>query len=119
MMMRQHHPYLGEYPEPLMRAKLERTGRSFRGHFSASPAQPPARVGGRLMSAYFVWLREHGFTADCSVCPGIDWRSTKGDPHGAGGPDYRRAPHEPYFLDEQDMSQPATQPVQMRCWKSP
>ena len=106
----QHHPFLGEYPEPLMRAKMERLAGALEDAF-----QQPLRshragrwaFDGRIAR----WLREHGFTADCSVCPGIDWRSTKGDPQGTGGPDYRGAPSEPYYLDERNVIKPATSPT--------
>jgi len=106
----QHHPFLGEYPEKLMREKLERLAGVLEDTF-----QHPLRShrAGRwaLDTRMIRWLREQGFTVDCSVCPGIDWRTTKGNPQGAGGPDYRRAPREPYFLDEQDFTRPATQPA--------
>ncbi|HTB62669.1 MAG TPA: hypothetical protein VK737_03690 [Opitutales bacterium] len=105
----QHHPFLGEYAEPLRNAKLER----MTGILQETFQQPlrSHRAGrwgfdGRIAR----WLRQHGFIADCSVCPGVDWRSTKGDPNGIGGPDYRRAPHEPYFIDEHDVTKPAFQP---------
>jgi hypothetical protein len=105
----QHHPFLGEYPEPLMCAKLERLlgvlqdifQRPMRSHRAGRWA-----FDGRIAR----WLRQHGFIADCSVCPGVDWRSTKGDPNGIGGPDYRRAPHAPYYIDERDVTRPAVQP---------
>jgi len=102
----QHHPFLGEYPESLMREKLARlTGileetfsRPLRSHRAGRWA-----FDGRIAR----WLRERGFTADCSVCPGVDWRSTLGDPRGLGGPDYRAAPREPYYLDEYNVTKPA------------
>ncbi len=100
-----HHPYLIEYPEPIMRAKLE-----CMAGFLEETFQRPLRshragrwaFDGRLAR----WLREHGFTVDCSVCPGVDWRSTKGDPRGAGGPDYRRASRDPYFINEDNILEP-------------
>jgi hypothetical protein len=105
----QNHPYLCEYSESLMFAKLDRLAGVLEDTF-----QRPLRshrAGRWALDSHTVrWLRQRGFAADCSVCPGIDWRSTQGSPHGAGGPDYRRAPHEPYFLDEQDVTRPATHP---------
>jgi hypothetical protein len=105
-----HHPFLVEYPEAQLRAKLERLAGVLREIF-----QQPLRshragrwaLDGRLVR----WLREQGFAADCSVCPGVDWRATKGDPRGTGGPDYRLAPREPYYLDERDVTKPAAQPA--------
>ena len=104
------HPFLGEYPEPVLRAKLDRLAGVLEEIF-----QQPLRshragrwaFDGRIAR----WLRERGFTADCSVCPGVDWRSTKGDPRGAGGPDYRHAPAEPYYFDERDVTRPVAQPA--------
>lgn len=105
-----HHPYLIEYPEPLMRAKLERLAGVLEETF-----QRPLRShrAGRwaLDGRYARWLREHGFTADCSVTPGVDWRSTKGNPHGTGGPDFRKAPREPYYIDEANLLEPALSPT--------
>jgi len=102
----QYHPFLGEYPLPLLRAKLDRLAGVLEDTF-----QRPLRshrAGRWALDGQTVrWLRERGFTADCSICPGIDWRSTMGSPRGTGGPDYRRAPREPYFLDEKDVTQPA------------
>jgi len=105
-----HHPYLVEFPEPQMRAKLERLAGVLE-EISQKPLRSH-RAGRWALDGRIVrWLREHGFTADCSVCPGVDWRSTKGDPGGPGGPDYRLAPREPYYLDEGDVTKPATQPA--------
>jgi len=106
----QHHPFLGEYPEQLARAKLDRLAGvledTFQRHLRSHRAGRWA-LDGRTVR----WLRERGFTVDCSVCPGIDWRSTLGNPVGTGGPDFRNAPYEPYFLDEQDVTRPAARPT--------
>jgi hypothetical protein len=104
-----HHPYLGEFPESAQCAKLERLAGALEEIF-----QRPLRShrAGRwaFHGGCARWLREHGFTADCSVCPGVDWRGTPGDPRGAGGPDYRLAPTQPYFIDESDVTKPADKP---------
>jgi len=105
----QHHPYLDEYPESRQTAKLD----GLKG-FLEDTFQRPMRShrAGRwgLNGNTVRWLSENSFAADCSVCPGVDWRSTKGDPRGHGGPDFRTAPHEPYFLDELDVTKPAAHP---------
>lgn len=89
-----------------MRAKLDRLAKVLEDTF-----QRPLRShrAGRwaLDGRTVRWLRDHGFAADCSVCPGIDWTSTKGSPSGIGGPDFRRAPREPYYLDENEVTRPA------------
>jgi hypothetical protein len=101
-----HHPFLTEYPEALMRAKIERLSAVLEDTF-----QRPVRShrAGRWAfdGRYARLLRERGFATDCSVCPGVSWRSTKGDPRGRGGPDYRAAPTTPYFVDEHDVTRPA------------
>ncbi len=106
----QHHPYLIEYPEPLMRAKLERLAGVLEETFQRPLRSHRAGRWG-FDGRYARWLREHGFTADCSVCPGVDWRSTKGNPRGSGGPDYRNAPREPYYIDEANLLEPAASPA--------
>ncbi len=105
-----HHPYLIEYPESLMHAKLERLCGVLRETFR-QPLRSHRAGRWAFDGRYARWLREHGFTADCSVCPGVDWRSTKGHPNGAGGTDYRRAPRTPYFIDETNLLEPADAPA--------
>jgi len=105
-----HHPYLTEYPEPMMKEKILRLAGKLEEVF-----QQPVRShrGGRwaFNGIYARLLRERGLTADCSVCPGVDWRSTKGAPKGSGGPDYRDAPTTPYFVGERNITQPASAPM--------
>jgi hypothetical protein len=105
-----HHPFLTEYPEPLMREKIERLAGELEDTFQQSLYSHRA---GRWVfdGRYARLLRERGFAADCSVCPGVDWGSTKGDPCGSGGPDYRAAPVEPYFVDEDDVGRAAVEPA--------
>ena len=105
-----HHPYLTEYPEALMRAKIERLAGVLEGVFQRPLRSHRAGRWG-FNGRYARWLRERGFAADCSVCPGVDWRLTKGDPRGAGGPDYRDAPVEAYFVDEGKVNRAAAEPA--------
>jgi hypothetical protein len=56
-------------------------------------------------------LIDEGYRVDCSVTPGVDWRSTPGDPDGNGGTDYTAFPTRPYFLDPADISVPANGPL--------
>ncbi len=105
-----HHPYLIEYPDALMHAKLERLAGVLE-HLFQRPLRSHRAGRWGFDGRYARWLRQHGFTADCSVCPGVDWRTTKGDPRGAGGPDYRTAPRTPYYIDERDVLKPAETPT--------
>ncbi|MGA2051921.1 MAG: deacetylase [Opitutales bacterium] len=113
-----HHPYLTEYREPLMREKIETLARVLE-----DTMQRPLRShrAGRwnLDGRYARLLRERGFSVDCSVCPGVSWRSTKGDPRGAGGADYRAAPREPYLVDESDIMRPASAPGPQALLETP
>lgn len=105
-----HHPYLIEYPDAVMHAKLERLTGKLEETFQRPMRSHRAGRWG-FDGRYARWLREHGFTADCSVCPGVDWRNTKGAPEGKGGPDYRHAPQEPYFINEQNILEAAVNPA--------
>jgi hypothetical protein len=51
-------------------------------------------------------LLDAGYRVDCSVTPGVDWSGTPGAPSGAGGPDYRGFPGQPYFLSPQNIKAP-------------
>jgi hypothetical protein len=53
-------------------------------------------------------LLNEGYRVDCSVTPLVNWSRTPGDPTGDGGTDYTKFPHEPYWLDLDDISQPGT-----------
>lgn len=114
-------PYLIEYPEPVMREKIrtltglleERFGEKMVSHRAGRWA---------LDGRYAALLIEHGYRADCSVTPGTNWRSVRGDPAGKGGSDYRGFPGCAYFLDPADVSRPAPAgellEVPMTVWAS-
>lgn len=101
----QHHPYLFEYPDEVMREKIkvmtvlleERFGQPVMSHRAG-------RFG--FDSRYAEMLLEAGYRIDCSVTPGVDWSATRGAPGGAGGPDYRRFLKEPYFFSPRDIATP-------------
>jgi hypothetical protein len=101
-----HQPYLIEYSDEVMREKIkvmtvllaERFGRPVVSHRAG-------RFG--FDGRYAAMLLEQGYRVDCSVTPGVDWRTTPGAPDGTGGPDYRRFPDRPYFLDPGDIARPA------------
>jgi hypothetical protein len=101
-----YQPYLTEYPDDVMRAKIrvmtvlleERFGRRVVSHRAG-------RFG--FDGRYAAMLLEEGYLVDCSVTPGVDWSTTPGAPDGAGGPDYRAFPDHPYFLTPGDIATPA------------
>jgi len=59
-----------------------------------------------LNGIYADALREFGYRVDCSVTPHVDWRSTKGDPGGAGGTDYREFPEQHYWMSTRNIAIP-------------
>jgi hypothetical protein len=99
-------PYLTEYPDKLMYAKIAAMTRLLEDTFGEAVVSHRAgRLG--FDGRYAAMLLREGYRVDCSVSPGLDWRNTLGDPGGKGGPDYRAFPHGPYFLDPSDISVPA------------
>lgn len=101
-----YQPYLTEYPDPVMKDKIGTITRVLEDRFDRTILSHRAgRVG--FDCRYAALLLDAGYRVDCSVTPGVDWRSTPGAPGGHGGPDYRRFPRQPYFLDPRDISRPA------------
>jgi len=96
-------PYLIEYSEPLMREKVIRLTRLLEDTFSVRMTSHRA---GRwaFNEVYARVLCESGYTADCSVTPGVSWTNQKGDPNGHGGSDYRHFPVDAYTLAPGDIS---------------
>jgi len=100
------HPYLIEYPEPVMREKIKALTRLLEDRLDQKMVSHRA---GRWAfdGRYAAMLLDEGYHVDCSVTPGIDWRENPGDPNGDGGSDYTAFPGRPYFLDPSDISRPA------------
>jgi hypothetical protein len=104
------HPFLIEYPAPVMREKIhtltgileDALGVKMRSHRAGRWA---------FDSRYAEMLIEEGYCVDCSVTPLINWASTLGAPRGHGGTDYTTFPHEPYWLDLHDISRPGKSPL--------
>jgi hypothetical protein len=101
------HPYLIEYPEELIRAKVkyvtglleEAFGHAMRCHRAGRWA---------FNSTYAKVLVEHGYLVDCSVTPYISWERHGGAPQGIGGTDYRRFPSDAYLVDLDELSRQGT-----------
>lgn len=102
-----YHPYLIEYPAPVMAEKIAFMTDLLEDTFQIKMTSHRA---GRwaIDSAYVRLLIEHGYQVDCSVTPHVSWRSSKGAPHRQGGADYRHCPQEPYFVDPEDPRRPGT-----------
>ncbi len=93
-------PYLIEYPLEAMLEKVEFMTSLLRDTFDVEIASHRAGRWG-FNGDYARMLQACGYRVDCSVTPHVSWA---GDPGGAGGgPDFRAAPREPYFLDFNDV----------------
>ena len=103
-----HQPYLTEYPEPVMKRKIETLTAILEERFCQKMI---SHRGGRWAfdRRYAAILFDAGYRVDCSVTPGISWRASAGAPAGRGGPDYTAFPRRPYFLDSSDISSPASE----------
>ena len=100
-----HQPYLVEYPEAVMKDKIDTLTRVLEERFG----QPVAshRAGRWAFDRrYARLLVDAGYCVDCSVTPGVDWRANLGNPDGGGGSDYRAFPEHAYFLDPGGIGSP-------------
>lgn len=109
-----HHPYPFEYPLEVQRAKLSTLVSSIERHYGVRPVSYKAGRWG-LDEAHAELLEEAGFRVDTSVCPGINWGPSKGDPRRSGGPNFTAAGLLPYRLSREDVCRPGT----MRLWEVP
>lgn len=100
-----HHPYLIEYPDAVMEAKIAFMTDLLEKQFDVKMTSHRA---GRWAfdERYAKLLLKYGYTVDCSVTPGISWRANAGVPGGKGGTDYTHFPAYAYFLDPDDISRP-------------
>ena len=97
-----HLPYLIEYPDDQMRAKIAALTELLVQTFQTPMASHRA---GRWAfdERYARMLVEQGYRVDCTVTPGVSWSRHLGDPSGGGGTDYRGFPRQPYRLDPDDI----------------
>jgi 2-polyprenyl-6-methoxyphenol hydroxylase-like FAD-dependent oxidoreductase len=102
-----HHPYLTEFAEPIMRAKIVYLTRLLEDTFGVPITSHRAGRWG-FNDVYARLLIEQGYLVDSSVTPGLSWRDHPGDPRGTGGPDYTVFPERPYFIDPQDIGRQGT-----------
>lgn len=98
-----HHPYLIEYPVEVMREKIAFMTECLEARFGVKMLSHRA---GRWAfdKRYAQLLMNFGYITDCSVTPGVSWRTHIGSPDGTGGSDYRRFPNRPYYLDLDDIA---------------
>jgi hypothetical protein len=105
-----HHPYLYEFPERVMRAKIALLTGVLEDAFQRKMLSHRAGRWG-LNETYARILVEQGYRVDCSVTPHLSWKSCTGDPNGAGGPDYSDFPEGSYFVDLADIRRAGNSPL--------
>ena len=95
----QYLPYLIEYPEDLLREKLQALTDRLEAVFQVKMTSHRA---GRwaFNETYAQALSDLGYIVDCSVTPGVDWSSVKGDPAGLGGTNYKSFPRTAYRMSK-------------------
>ncbi|MGV3346945.1 deacetylase [Enterobacteriaceae bacterium LUAb1] len=101
----QHKPYLIEYPEVIMRQKIQVMTQILEDTFQTKMLSH--RAGRWAFNAFYArTLIELGYKVDCSVTPRVNWCDSPGSPGGTGGTDYHHFPDYAYWLDENDISSP-------------
>jgi hypothetical protein len=97
-----HHPYLIEFPEPILREKVKVMTHTLEENLGVKMLSHRA---GRFSfnEVYARALIDHGYLVDGSVTPHVSWKGYPGDPNGAGGTDFTNFPEQAYFLDPRDI----------------
>lgn len=103
-------PYVTEYPPDVIHDKVRFLTRLLEETFEIKMVSHRAGRWG-FDGVYARALIENGYLSDCSITPGVSWKSSSGDPAGAGGPDYTVCPPEPYFLSLEDIRRPGSSPL--------
>lgn len=90
-------PYLIEYPEDIMKKKVEYMTRLI---VEKTGIRPTSHRAGRwsMDERYFRILMEYGYNVDCSVTPHQNWQTSPGQTE-VDGTDYSAYPEEPYWID--------------------
>jgi hypothetical protein len=101
----QDKAYLIEYPDEIMRAKVDFLTKRLEDVFGTKMLSHRA---GRWAfdERYAALLLEYGYLVDCSVTPHVDWSQTPGRRDGKGGTDFRQFPESAYLLDPDNISRP-------------
>jgi hypothetical protein len=106
----EYHPYLIEYPEPVMREKIHVMTSRLEERFQVKMVSHRA---GRFSfdRIYAHALLARGYRVDCSVTPHISWRTTFGDPSRSGGTDFSACSEYAYWVGASDITLPGTTPL--------
>lgn len=97
-------PYLIEYPQDIMRKKIEAVTVLIKDRFDICPVTH--RAGRWAMNdMYFSLLNEFGYKTDCSYTPGFDWTSALGQSPESAGSDYRNLPYFPFKVNSTNITE--------------
>lgn len=89
--------YLIEFPPEVMEAKISFMTDLIAKRFGIRPISH--RAGRWAMNdVYFRLLDRYGFLVDCSVTPGVNWKSHIGFSSESGGSDYTKSRTKPYCV---------------------
>jgi hypothetical protein len=102
----QNRSYLIEYPLNIMQEKIKRITASLEDTFRIKIVSHRA---GRwaINQDYIELLSRFGYHCDCSVTPGVDWRSHLGA-NNTTGSNYRSSPTNPYLISNDILEVPVT-----------
>lgn len=90
-------PYLIEYPEAVMDAKIHTMTTLITQQFGVAPVTH--RAGRWAMDdRYFRLLTKYDYRCDCSVTPRISWAGLPGWTEGSQGADYRNSIETPHMI---------------------
>jgi hypothetical protein len=109
-----HHPYPFEYPPEVQEAKLATLVTAIERQYGARPTSYKAGRWG-LDGFHAGLLERAGIRVDTSVCPGVNWGPSKGDPRRSGGPNYTAAGVLPYRLSRENVCRPGD----LSVWEVP
>ena len=101
----QFHPFLIEYPEEIIREKIEVMTGLLENIFGIKMLSHRAGRWG-FDERYARILIENGYKVDCSVTPHVSWKNQLGDPKQSGGTDYTKFPENAYFINPLDICSP-------------
>ena len=103
-------PYLVEYPKDIIEQKVQYMTQLLEKIF---PIKVCSHRAGRwnFNEAYAQILIKNGYRVDCSVTPGVSWKTNTDDKNRSEGQDYTNFPDKPYFIDPDDISKAGGSPL--------
>lgn len=98
-----YHPFLIEYPEQVIEKKVRYLTALLEDTFGIQPVSHRAGRWG-FDERYARILVENGYRVDCSVTPGVSWKTDVARPAGVKGSDYTSFRSDPYWMDLNNIS---------------